>query len=236
MKIDEAYDDLSTGSKEMTYLSSAVGLLHWDQRTNIPPRGQPYRIDQLAAFARILHQRMTDPKIGELLAVVEQSDLVKDPLSVQAVNIREWRRSYDRVTRVPEDLAVEVARATAEGQSVWEKARPENDWSLFEPCLGRIISLKREVADALGYDNERYDALADYYEPDATARELEPVLRKLAEPLVELLERIQASPKAGHEDLPNPHFPVPEQQALAREVALQLGSVSSSIYRRNRPR
>ena len=45
MKIDEAYDDLSAGSIEMTYLSSAVGLLHWDQRTNIPPRGQRYRID-----------------------------------------------------------------------------------------------------------------------------------------------------------------------------------------------
>ena len=58
---------------------------------------------------------MSDPKIGELLAVVEQSDLVKDPLSVQAVNIREWRRSYDRVTKIPEDLAVEVIRKDSSG-------------------------------------------------------------------------------------------------------------------------
>ncbi|MEJ2718325.1 MAG: carboxypeptidase M32 [Deltaproteobacteria bacterium] len=142
MKMDEAYEDLSARSKEMTYLGSAVGL---------------------------------------------------------------------------------VARATAEGQSVWEKARPADDWPLFEPCLERIVSLKRQVADALGYDNERYDALLDYYEPDATARELEPVLRKLAKPLVQLLERIQASPKAGREDLPSPSFPVPEQQAFARDVARQLG-------------
>ncbi len=37
---------------------------------------------------------VTDPRIGEWLADLDGSELTRDPLSVSAVNFREWRRSY----------------------------------------------------------------------------------------------------------------------------------------------
>ena len=135
---------------------------------------------------------ITDPIVGECLASIEGSVIVQNPESMQAVNIREWRRYYDRAVKIPEDLAVALSHAAAEGQSVWERARPKNDWNLFKPYLERIVSLKREEAHAVGFEQEPYDALLDVYEVGETARNLEPIFERLRKALVGLIGHIQA--------------------------------------------
>jgi len=210
-------------SRETAHLGSAMGLLHWDMSTYIPAKGHAHRADQLAALAGILHRMVTDPVIGEWLAAVEGTDLTSDPISAQAVNVREWRRSYDRAVKIPERLASELARAAAEGRSVWERARPENDWDSFSPYLERLVALKREQAEVLGYENAPYDALLDYYEQDETARNLESVFERLHRPLVDLLDRIKASAVETEPFIGDVVFPVADQKAFAIDVARKIG-------------
>jgi carboxypeptidase Taq len=223
MNSSEAYEQLSNHSKETAYLGSAIGLLHWDQRTQIPPEGHAHRVNVLSYLAKVRHQMVTDPRIGEWLAVVEGSELTAVAVSIPAVNIREWRRSYDRATKISEKLAVEIARATAEGQSVWEKARPRNDWMAFAPYLERIVSLKREEAEALGYEDEPYNALLDAYEQGETVKGLRPVFDRLTPALVRLLERIKDSSKRPRVALQERRFPLPEQESFAIEMARRIG-------------
>ena len=127
MNPKDSYEKISAHSKEMTHLGSAIAVLNWDQRTQIPNKGHSSRAHVLSTMAGIIHSMATDPRIGDWLSVLENSQLAKDPQAIEAVNIREWRRSYDRATKIPHELGVEIAHAAAEGQSVWEKARPEND-------------------------------------------------------------------------------------------------------------
>lgn len=223
MTPNEAYERLCARSKEIAYLSSATAVLHWDLRTKIPVKGHVHRANQLSALAKIRHAMATDPETNELLGVVEESELVLDPLSIEAVNIREWRRTYDRAVKIPEKLAVEIARATAEGQTVWERARRENDWEQFRPSLERIVALKLEEAEALGYAEEPYDALLEYYEQGETARNLESVFNRLRPALVKLVERIQTSAFRTDPSILSRHFPIPDQEAFATEVACHLG-------------
>lgn len=223
MDANTAYSWLLDHNRQTAYLGSATQVLAWDQRTYIPAKGHAHRASQFAAIAGILHTRMTDPKIGEMLAVVEGSGLVTDPLSDEAVNVREWRRDYDRAVKVPERLAVDLARATAEGESVWEKARPANDWPAFKPYLERIISLKREEADAIGYAEEPYDALLDAYEPGETTKNLEALFTRLRAPLVELLDCIRGSAKRPEVSVLRRFYPRASQEEFAREVAANLG-------------
>ena len=134
-------------------------MLGWDQRTHIPAKGHPHRHNQFAMLAKWIHARATDPRVGEALARVEASDLVADPMAAAAVNVREWRRDYDRAVKIPQDLAVALAKATAEGETAWERTRPAGDWETFKPFLATVVALKREEAQALGYAAEPYDAL-----------------------------------------------------------------------------
>src|SRR5215204_2110592 len=108
----DAYAELVRRSKELGVLHSCAAVLGWDQQTYMPPKGAALRGEQMAFLAALSHQKFTDPKVGELLATVEGSDLVKDPESDAAANARELRRAYDRATKLPQSLVEELARVT----------------------------------------------------------------------------------------------------------------------------
>ncbi len=218
----EAYGKLLAWSRELTHLGTALSVLHWDQRTHIPAKGHANRAEQIAALARIRHQRETDPRAGEWLAAIEGTDLVAEAESVEATNVREWRRSHDKAVKIPEDLAVALARAAALGESAWEKAKPANDWPAFRPHLEGLVHLRGEQAEAVGYEREVYDALLDDYEPGATAADIEPVFRELRKATVRLLDCVRGGtpPKAV---VQGKDYPLADQERVCKAVAARLG-------------
>ncbi len=223
MRPEEAYTRLLEFQRETAYLASLGALAAWDQRTMIPKKGHAHRAMQFAALARLLHQRRTDPRIGEWLAALEGSPLVQDPHADEAVNVREWKRAYEKALRIPERLAVELAQATSEAETVWEEARPKDDWKGFLPYLKRVLALKKEEAEALGYEKEPYDALLDEYEPGMRAEELKPLFAELREGLAALLDRILGSARRPDTSILHRHFPKEKQEAFAKELLLALG-------------
>jgi carboxypeptidase Taq len=223
MTLEEIYQWLVQHSQETAYYNSMGQVLGWDQRTHIPPNGHAHRHNQFAMLAKWIHARATDPQVGENLVRVEGSELVSDPNTVAAVNVREWRRDYDRATKISQELAVALAKATAAGETAWEQTRPVNDWETFKPHLTRIVALKREEAQALGYTQEPYDAHLDNFEPGETAAELAPLLAQLREALIRILDAIQGSSRRPQAEVVNRHFPVDAQERLARLAAEAIG-------------
>ena len=104
MSPQEAYDELIRQVKEIALLESCASVLNWDERTYMPRSGALHRAAQVSLLAGMGHEQFTDPRIGELLSRAEDSDLVKDPESESAVNIRELRRVYDKETKLPKKL------------------------------------------------------------------------------------------------------------------------------------
>ena len=102
--VQDAYELLIRQARELAVLSSCSALLHWDEQTYMPRGGSPHRGEQMAYLAGLHHEHATDPRFGELLAIVGGSDLVADPESPPAVNVRELRRNYQRKTRLPRNL------------------------------------------------------------------------------------------------------------------------------------
>jgi len=229
---ETAYQNLLEFQRETAYLASLGALAAWDQRTMIPNKGHEHRARQMAALARLLHQRMTDPRVGEWLAAVEGSLLVQDPLSDAAVNVRAWRLAYERARAIPERLAVELAQARSEGETAWEALRPQDDWKGFLPYLRRLYALVREEAEVLmgvGPDpldppfGELYDALLDGYEPGARARDLEPLFARLRQGLRGLLDRILGSGRRPDTGLLHRPFPAEAQRGFALELLKACG-------------
>jgi carboxypeptidase Taq len=223
MTAAEAYRWLLDHSRETALLASISRLLSWDERTHIPPKGHAHRAEQLALLARLIHARQTDPRVGEHLSRVEGTPLTADPLGDEAVNIREWRRVYERETLIPEDLAVALAKAASEGQTAWEEARPKNDWAGFAPFLERLAALAREEAQAVGYAAEPYDALLDGFEVGETAAGLEPLFAELEAELVSLVDMVRGRSRDPGPEVLRRHFPRAAQEQLVREVAARVG-------------
>src|SRR5262245_20167227 len=162
----DAYAEVIRRWKEAGMLGSCAAVLGWDERTYMPRNGSAHRAEQLALLARLGHERVTDPKIGELLGQVEGEQLDPDA----AANVREIRRAYDRAVKLPPELVEEMARVTTQAQQAWTDARAAGDFARFRPWLEKIVNLKRREARSVGFKDHPYDALIDEFEPGTTTR------------------------------------------------------------------
>src|SRR5205809_411478 len=106
---DQAYKELLGKSKEHALLGSCANVLGWDERIYMPRLGSAHRADQMALLARLSHEMITAPEIGELLKEAEESELVRDSDGIPAANIREIQRVYDRAVKIPKELVEEIA-------------------------------------------------------------------------------------------------------------------------------
>src|SRR4051812_45540634 len=120
MNPNQAYAELTKSLREIALLGSINSVLHWDERTVRPPAGAEHRAAQISLLATMTHGKFTSPRIGELLAACEQSDLVKDPTSDAAVNVHHTRKAYDRATKLPPKLVEEMAKTTSLAENAWE--------------------------------------------------------------------------------------------------------------------
>lgn len=220
---NEEYTKLVEHFKQTALLSSCGSVLSWDERTYLPKGGGAHRGNQLALIAGLTHDRITDPIIGELLSEAEASDLVDDPLSVEAVNVREWRRQFDRETKLPKSLVEEVARVTTIGQQVWTEARANRDFAAFAPTLEEVVRLKRDEARALDTGRTLYDALLDDYEPGETTANLTLVFEPLRDALVALFEKIQGADRRPDLSVLRRDYPVEKQEAFGKAAAAAIG-------------
>lgn len=212
-----AYTDLLGHLKQTEALSQAAGLLSWDQETVMPPASGAARAEQLGAIEASLHTLRSDVRIGEWIAAIDAAELDASG----RMNVEKARRSFARATKIPADLAEEIARMAAIGQQVWAKARAANRFSDFAPTLETMVNLRRTEAECLSDGGDLYDALLDDYEPGMKVSVLAPLLESLRPGLRELRAAIEASgirppPLTGT-------FPADKQLDLSRKIAGQFG-------------
>ncbi len=211
-----AHEDLMAFQRETEALAQIAGRLGWDQETVMPRGAAPQRAEEMGAMEAVLHARRTDGRIGDWLAAIDEASLDE----VGRANLRLIRRSYARNTRVPADLAAEIARTVSTSQGVWAKARADEDFAAFAPMLEKVVSLRRQEAEALAEGGDPYDALLDDYEPGAKSAELEAMFGALRPRLVALREKVLAAPAVP----PLDHaFDEATQMALAQELARAFG-------------
>jgi carboxypeptidase Taq len=218
-----AYSEHTKALREIGTLGSICSLLGWDEQVNMAPAGADHRARQSSYIARVHHEKFTSPRIGELLASVEASDLVKDPESDAAANVRETRHDYDRARKIPADLVEELARTEVHSQLAWGEARKKSSFKEFAPWLQKTVDLKKREAECVGYKDHIYDALIDPYEPHATTRELRNVLEDLRDPLIELIGKITSSGRKAPTEIMERKYPAALQEKLARMGAEAIG-------------
>ncbi len=218
-----AYAELRRELRESEILGTVLSLLSWDQETMMPPAGTPLRAEQSGMLSQLIHERRTSPRLGELIAEAEQDpNVAADP--VEAANLREIRREYDRAVRLPTSLVRELAQTTTHAQHVWREARHENDFARFSPWLEKVVTLSRAKAECLTTgEGDLYDALLDIYEPGASAAEIAAVFTDLRARLTPLVQEIASSGRRPHGRIHELDIPVRAQAAFNKKLAARVG-------------
>ena len=223
-RTDDLYSELTRLLREAAVLGSCSNVLGWDEQTYMPSGGAEFRSEQLGMLAGMTHERATSPRIGELLSELESSGDLGDPDGDRAVNVREARRSYNRATKLPRRLVEELSRTVPLSQQAWVKAREDAEFPVFLPWLEKMIGLKREEAQAIGYgDGVPYDALLDDYEPGMTTSEVSRVFGPLRDELVKLVSAIQHSPNHPNTEILKRHYPKTPQIVISEAASRMIG-------------
>ncbi len=223
MQAHAAYEELIRRAREDALLASCAELLGWDEETYMPRGGVEHRANQLAFLAGLQHERATEPHLHDLLETVADSVAVADPLSPVAVNLRELRRRYKRLIRLPRSLVEETARTTSLAQQEWVVARQHADFAHFRPWLEKIVALKCQEAAAVGSETTAYDALLDEYEPGARSREIAHLFEALHRELRPLVAALTAARRRPNVALLHREYPIERQRIFGEAVAAALG-------------
>lgn len=215
------YRKLLKRAREIALYSGATELLNWDEETYMPPKGLEFRADELACLSGHKHRLFTAKTTGQWIAECEQHGFPSG--SPQAANTREWRRLYDRATRIPARLVEKFERTRAVAREVWKEAREKSDFKLFQPHLKKLVDLNRQRADAWGYQESLYDALLEEYEPGMRASRLRPLFAELRSAISSVLGAARERSASIPADFLDGDYPIEAQQALNRKAALAMG-------------
>lgn len=218
-----AYGRLLREARELALLGSAMGVLGWDEQTYMPPGATSLRAQQVSLLARMAHERHTGSRYAELLVQAEEEHRSGTDADA-AVNLKHWRRDFDRAAKLPAEFVEELSSTAVMSEHAWTQARRDNDFSAFEPYLGKIIELKqREVDYVGGGEAVAYDTLLDEYEPGMTAGRLREIFSELRRELVDLTSAVRESGRRAPRHLAERTFPIAGQEAVAKRSASAFG-------------
>ncbi|MGO8968626.1 MAG: carboxypeptidase M32 [Myxococcaceae bacterium] len=216
--MDESREALLGRMRELKDLSGIIGLATWDQETYLPTKAEAARASQLSTLQGLYHERLVAPEVGGWLASLAEAPLADDERAM----VRLLFRERDRAVRVPVDLVRALAEAQGAALTAWRVAREGRAFAAFAPALDRLLALRREQADAIGHDGERYDALLAGFEPGMRTERLMPVLHALRDQLVPLVSALAGWPP-GPDIFAGVRFPADAQWRFTVELLGRLG-------------
>jgi carboxypeptidase Taq len=181
-----AYEELMIVYKDISIITEISSQLSWDQHTYMPRKAAAMRGGQNAFLSKLSHKRLTSERVGRLLSELEGMELDENRKAV----VREIRRIYERKTAIPAELEAEIAAMEPISMQSWVEAKNKGDFSIFAPNLEKMLELKKEVAEKVGYEEIPYDALLEDYEPYTRTSQLRGIFKDLRKELVPIIEKI----------------------------------------------
>jgi carboxypeptidase Taq len=230
VKTLKTVEALTTGLLEIQRINSAASLLSWDQETYMPAGGGEARAEQISTLQGIAHQKFISPEIERLLdgwVDMETGEIRDSPGDrwdePSRSLLREVWRDLSRAKKLPSDFVVTLSRECSLAQQVWAQAKDRQAFSHFLPSLRKVLSLKQQEAQYLGYRDSPYNALLDVYEPGSTIAALRPLFAEIKGRLVPLLKRIQESSVQIDDTMLFHRFDQARQLEFGRLVLIAMG-------------
>jgi carboxypeptidase Taq len=220
----EAYERLLEIGKELKLLDSVSSIVSWDLETYMPPRGLMLRSEQLGLLRKVIHRIATNSEVGKLL---DKSEGDANSLNnEQNRNVYLFRRSYDAMTKIPEDLVGQLAKQRAISVEIWKKAKGTNNWKMFEPELQKMVDLSRKRSEIISEVRGipvLYDSMLDEFERGITTVKISQVFGDLRKRLVPLAKKCADASRDVDTSFLRKKVPIDIQRKIAQDLTKIIG-------------
>jgi carboxypeptidase Taq len=212
---------LRNTSKELKLIHGILSLLGWDQEVYMPSKGVLGRGKQTAFISELYHNKLISKELGNSIEKLEDN---KDKLTRNDKSLlRNISHDYKKAVKIPSEVVKELAEIETISQKAWEKAKKESDFKSFAPYLSKILKLKLEICEKVGYKNSPYDVLLDDFEPYMTEEKLDKLFPKLREETIKILNKIKNNKINIVKKKINLSMPIDKQKQFTLLVLKKLG-------------
>ena len=173
--------------KPMWSLNHAISLMGWDFETYMPGKGTEER-GVADSQLHLLHK--------DLLLNKDFVDLVESAKKLESLNdlekgiVRVLNREITKQIKIPKELTEAESLERIRGNMAWRVAREKSDFMMYKPHLEKMIEIKKQIAEKIGYEKHPYDALLDSFEEELTVDELDNVFDALTPRLQKILKKL----------------------------------------------
>ncbi|MBI9043520.1 MAG: carboxypeptidase M32 [Anaerolineaceae bacterium] len=231
-----AYEQFEVHMAEINDLCCVINLLNWDSQTQMPSGGTQTRGHQISTVASLAQKRFVSEETLRLIEAAEDEISGDDSNSYRVRAVAQAREAFEVSKAVPAKLVGDVNALKTIAQQVWTDARQKDDFNLFAPYLEQMITMKRQIADAIGFEEHPYDAMLNRYEPGMTTARIQQLFAELKVGLDPILDRIRGLPQPANDFLTRQEFPVDLQKKFALQMVekfgydLQRGRVDVAVH------
>lgn len=198
--------------KEISLLEKIKATLDWDLNVNMPPKGVHGRAAQSTLLTKLVTEKWLDQAFKESVEQIKTDSLSAEEKAIVR-NIRQLGNFY---FKVPKEIILEKSEVTTQAFVVWSTAKKNNDFKLFVPHLTKIVDLDRSIADHLGFEKNKYDALLNLYEPGLTTEFVENIFTPLQKELSEYISLVRSTPQFAKEYAPAKVYSSRSQRKLSK--------------------
>lgn len=213
MTAKEAAVKLTALEQKLNAYSHAMGVIYYDSATAAPKGSAAERGETLGVLSGIYYELFAAKEVGETLETILAG---KDELGTLTVKKAEiMKRDYDEMSKVPQEEYVAFTKLCSDSESVWHRAKVENDFAAFAPYIDRIVETLVRFAGYYDPGKNPYDVWLSQHEKGLTQAELDVFFGSLREKIVPLLHRIQTEADQIDDSFLHQDYPVEQQKKFS---------------------
>jgi carboxypeptidase Taq len=173
--------------KPMWSLNHAISLMGWDFETYMPRKGTEER-GAADSQLHLLHKELLLNK--NFVGLVESAKKLENLSDPEKGIVRVLNRDITKQTKIPKELTEAESLERIRGNMVWRQAREKSDFKMYAPHLKKMIEIKKQIADKIGYEKHPYDAPLDTFEEELTVVDMDKVFSVLTPRIQKLLKKL----------------------------------------------
>ncbi|HKX20253.1 MAG TPA: carboxypeptidase M32 [Nitrososphaeraceae archaeon] len=173
--------------KPMWSLNHAISLMGWDFETYMPTSGTEER-GMADSQLHILHKNLLLSK--DFVGLVESAKKLDGLSDLEKGIVRVLNREITKQIKIPNELTQAESLERIRGNMTWREARQKSDFKMYAPHLKKMIEIKKQIAEKIGYENHPYNALLDSFEEDLTVNDLDKIFDELTPRIQKIMKKI----------------------------------------------
>lgn len=213
MDLITKFREIQKRQKAYTYMMNVVG---WDSNTEAPRGAFARRAEMMGIISGEMFRMSTSEEYQEVInSLYEQLDDLDDLLQRE---VKKAKKGLDKIVKVPEEDFVSYQKLLNLSQKVWEDAKENNDWEMFQGNLKEIIEYNKKFIGYYQIDDHPYNVLLDDFEEGMSMVEYDKFFTVLKEELVPFVKEVLNSGKHVNKALITDFYPRDKQKEFSDYV------------------